>query len=346
MNGISKSSAETPRVEIGDRDERAALWAIRVNAGSISNKDEAELEAWTSEDVRNLGAFVRAMAANAYCDRAVALGVPYPPASGSASDGAGEIATCEDSVHPPLKGGLSRRAWIGGGLGAAAAAVVAAVSARHWWGIQSIVAPKGNVQRTALRDGSAVTLNSSAEIEIAFQDAVRKVSLLAGEANFDVAKDAARPFIVDTGPVQIRVVGTSFNVRKTEADAVSVTVREGIVEIFHGAVQPVRLIAGDQLSFANRRMTQARLTMAEVDRIGLWQRGELDLTGMTLGDAAREFARYSDTQIVIDQPSVANLKVAGIYSTSDPAGFAQAAALAQGLDFAVAGDRVTLSQQR
>jgi transmembrane sensor len=85
--------------------------------------------------------------------------------------------------------------------------------------------------------------------------------------------------------------------------------------------------------------------MADVDRMGLWQRGELDLTDMTLGDAAREFARYSDTHIVIDQPSVAMLKVAGVYSTSDPVGFARAAALAHGLSIAVAPDGVMLSRQ-
>lgn len=344
VSRILEQSAGTPRVDISERDERAAYWAVRVNSGSMSQQEEADLDAWTRADDCNLGAFARAMAANAYLDRAAAIGLSCSPESMPDADASDIKALDEHRLNASEKGGVSRRAWIGGGLGAAAAAIVAGFGIRHWWHNQSIVAPMGNVQRTALRDGSAVTLNSSAEIEVAFQDSVRQVSLLTGEVNFDVAKDAARPFIVDAGPIKIRVLGTSFLVRMTEPDTVSVTVREGRVEVLHGDAQAIRLVAGDHVSFANQRLKQERLTMEDVDRMGLWQRGELDLTGMTLADAAREFARYSETRIIIDEPAIENLKVAGIFSTSDPAGFARAAALAQGLHVVVTPEKITLSK--
>jgi transmembrane sensor len=333
-----------PRAEANARDECAAHWALRVNSGLISRDEEAELDAWTSEDARNLGAFARAMAANAYFDRAAALGVPYPPKEERSAQSPDLWALDEHRAYSSKPLGVSRRGWIGGGLGAMAAALVGGIGLKHWLGAESYAAPLGNVQRSALRDGSAVTLNSSAEIKVAFKDALRQVSLVTGEANFDVAKDAARPFIVDAGPVQIRVVGTSFLVRLDDDDRGSITVREGIVEVHNGADNPVRLIAGDHLSFARQTMKQERLTMADVDRMGLWQRGEMDLTGMTLADAASEFARYSDMKIMIDDPAVSALKVAGVYSTSDPAGFARAAALAQGLKVAVSVDKITLSR--
>lgn len=328
---------------------RAAHWALRVNAGEMTLEDDAALDAWMEADVRNLGAFSRAMAADAFFDRAAALGVPDAAAvvdapAPRAPEAAPEVAP---EAAPSPRGGISRRAWIGGGIGALAATMVAAVGMKSLFGSESIAAPLGNIRRAGLRDGSAVTLNSSAEIEVALRDAVRRVALVAGEASFDVAKDAARPFIVDAGPIRIRVVGTSFIVRLTDAGTVSVTVREGIVdvaEVQRGDAAPTRLLAGDRLSFASRKMVREKLTMADVDRIGLWQHGEMDLTGMTLEDAAREFARYSETRIAIGDPAVARLKVAGIYSTSDPAGFARDAALAQGLRISATADVITLSR--
>ncbi len=301
-------------------DEHAASWAVRVDAGELTPTERNELQRWTDADPRHAGAFARAMAANAYFDRVAALKPQDLPKAADA------MPVIRDAIV------VTRRAWLGGGLAALAATIVAAVGISRWNAGERILAPMGSVRRAALADGSAVTLNTNAEITVALEQSVRRVQLIAGEVNFDVAKDRRRPFLVEVGPVQVRVVGTSFLVRRTEGDNVAVTVREGIVEVSNGGNAPFRLLAGDRLVMGSgapvRRET---LSMADVDRIGLWQRGEMDLTGMTLGEAATEFARYSDRRIIITDPQVAALKVAGVYSTSDPAGFAQAAALAQDL---------------
>jgi transmembrane sensor len=317
-------------------DEQAARWAVRLDGGTLTAEEERELEAWTQADPRHAGAFARAMAANAYFDRAAALGT-----RDVGPQETGDIGTRQENPAPVI----TRRAWIGGGLAAIAATIVAGVGVSRWRSGEYIAAPLGSVRRAALADGSAVTLNTNAEITVAMEQAVRRVHLIAGEANFDVAKDRARPFLVDAGSVQVRVVGTSFLVRRTKDDDVAVTVREGIVEVNRGSDRSVRLTAGDRLILpANAPVKREALSMADVDRLGLWQRGELDLTGMTLGDAAQEFARYSDRRILIKDPQVARLKVAGVYSTSDPAGFAEAAALAQGLKVQATAEGVLLSR--
>jgi transmembrane sensor len=107
----------------------------------------------------------------------------------------------------------------------------------------------------------------------------------------------------------------------------------------------VRLGAGGRLLIgAGAGSRREALSMADVDRLGLWQRGEVDLTGMTLRDAATEFSRYSDQRIIINDDEVARLKVAGIFSTSDPVGFARAAALAQGLKAQAAPGGILLTR--
>jgi len=315
--------------------KHAARWAVRIDAGELTAAEQDELEAWTNADPRHAGAFARAMAANAYFDRMAALN----PQDIQQAANTTETQTVSD------RPAITRRAWLGGGLSAMAATIIAAIGVSRWHTGEHITAPLGSVRRAALADGSAVTLNTNAEITVALEQSVRRVHLLAGEVNFDVAKDRSRPFLIDAGPVQVQVVGTSFLVRRTDGDTVAVTVREGIVEVHRDGDAPVRLLAGDQLivgpAVPIRRET---LSMADVDRMSLWQRGEIDLTGMTLGEAAVEFARYSDRRILIADPQVAGLKVAGIYSTSDPAGFAQAAALA--LNLKIRADRADLLLSR
>lgn len=312
-------------------EEAAARWAVRVDAGALSAEEEIELDAWTSADRRHAGAFARAMAANAYFDRAAALGLPSEP-----------------EETQPRGVTASRRAWIGGAAGALAASLVAAVGLSRFLSHgERIETSLGNIRRSSLQDGSSVTLNTAAKIEVQLGAALRSVALLAGEANFDVAKDPARPFVVQAGGVRIQVVGTSFLVRLLEDSGVAVTVREGIVEVRREGQAALRMVAGDRLVLhPGAEPRRAQLSQADIDRMGLWQSGQLDLTGMTLGDAAAEFARYSDQRIVIADPAVARMKVAGIYSVSDPAGFADAAAQSMDLSIRRSDGAITLSSRR
>ncbi|MGH6743235.1 FecR family protein [Novosphingobium sp. PhB55] len=323
-------------------DERAAQWALRVDAATLNPQDQAELDAWLAADPRHAGAFARAMAANAYFERAVALGVDRDIP---------EVATGipEVSAEAPRvseRRVMSRRLWLGGAAGAMAASLLVALGLDRLAGSTSLTADKGTVRRTALEDGSAVTLNAGTEVSVAMKPLERRISMLAGEANFDVAKDTSRPFIVEAGPVRIRVVGTSFLVHLSELGEVAVIVREGRVEVQAKGMPPALLAAGDRMTVpAQGAITREQLSVGEVDRLGLWQRGEMDLTGLTLGDAARQYALYSDRRIVIDDPQVAGLKMAGVFSTSDPKGFAQAAALAHGLRLTERDDAVVLSRK-
>lgn len=320
-------------------DERAAQWALRADADTLSPEEEAELDAWIAADPRHAGAFARAMAANAYLDRAVALGVGR-----EMHDAQGLPAA--QIVEAPSRRTVSRRLWLGGAAGALAASLLAAVGLERLTGSMTLSADKGTIRRTALQDGSAVTLNAGTEVSVAMQPLERRISMLAGEANFDVARDPARPFIVEAGAVRIRVVGTSFLVHLSDLGDVSVIVREGRVEVQAQGAETALLAAGDRIDVPARgAIVREQLSSGEVDRLGLWQRGEMDLTGLTLADAAKQYARYSDRRIVIEDPQVGDLKVAGVFSTSDPAGFAQAAALAHGLKVTTSDDAVVLSRK-
>jgi transmembrane sensor len=311
-----------------ERDGIAASWAARLDRAPLSPSEQAVLDQWTAADTRNAGALARAMAANAYLDRAGALGADYRPT--------------EDT--PPAA--FTRRAWLTAAAGAIAASLVAVVGSHYLFRPEHLSVAKGGVRRAVLADGSAVTLNSGSEVAVRLQQQARAVDLMSGEAIFDVAKDSRRPFIVAAGNVRVRAIGTSFVVRLLDAKQVLVRVREGIVAVDADDGTALRLIAGEQAMLrAGRRPDLRRLSQADLRRSELWKDGLLDLTGLTLGDAAAEFARYSDRPILVDGAATARLKVAGIYSTNDPVSFAEAAALSLDLNVTKTSGAIRISRK-
>lgn len=309
-------------------DAAAAGWAARADRGPLSDEDQKALEAWAAVDTRRAGAYARALAVSAHADRAQGLGETFAPAR-----------------HPVAVAARRRRLLVSGGALAAAAVVgVAGYSALDVRG--RIVTRKGDIRRAPLNDGSAVTLNTDTVIKAAFSGKIRRVDLIQGEALFDVAKDPARPFVVVAGGVRVRAVGTSFTVRAREDGQVEVLVREGVVDVWRGkGGAPLRLAAQTATKVDTAGPLRAvRVAAAAVDSAIAWRQGQIDLDGLTLGEAAAEFARYSDRRIVVDDPAVAGLKMAGLFSASDPDGFARAAALSLGLVATPQADGVKLER--
>ncbi len=187
---------------------------------------------------------------------------------------------------------------------------------------------RGEVRMVALPDGSSVTLNTSSTLKVSFTQEQRKTDLLMGEVLFTVAKDPLRPFIVSAGSTQVRAVGTSFVVRRLPGEPVTVMVREGVVEVSRpkdpqpGAIRvPSNTVA---TSAPKVPLSTAPIEPPEIGRQLAWRNGMISLDGMTLARAAREFSRYSDFRIVIDDPATAQRMVTGLFSATDPRGFSQA----------------------
>ncbi len=189
---------------------------------------------------------------------------------------------------------------------------------------------RGEVRLVALPDGSSVTLNTSSRLKVSFTRGLRKADLLSGEVLFTVAKDPGRPFIVSAGSTQIRAVGTSFVVRRLSTQPVTVIVREGVVEVSRPEDPTAAAVSVPSNTIATSipagRASIAPIQPLEINRQLAWRNGMISLDGMTLAQAANEFARYSDFLVVVDDPTTAQRMVTGLFSATDPRGFAQAAA--------------------
>jgi transmembrane sensor len=156
------------------------------------------------------------------------------------------------------------------------------------------------------------------------QKSVRLVRIERGEAWFQVAKDADRPFLVEAGRVRVQAVGTAFSVRRVE-DGVEVLVTEGVVEAWaQGAEgQTIRIAAGARAFVGeNAAVKRGPPEVSGVDRALAWRNGKIDLVGQPLSEAVAEFNRYNRRQLIIADPRLANEQFDGVFRTDDPAGFA------------------------
>jgi transmembrane sensor len=221
-----------------------------------------------------------------------------------------------------------------------------------WRTAQTRVYRTGIGERLAitLEDGSQVTLNTDSILRNVFDSRERRVVLERGQVLFEVAKDPARAFVVETVQRRFVAVGTAFDVR-VDGQRVQVTMLEGTVRVERtrsGADQaserlrlsspamaagspdvgsdsagPVATItAGEQLSVVDER--QDRIQVAEPDRVTSWRRGQLIFENSRLADAVAEINRYSSTRITLADEALGELRISGAFATGRPAVFVEA----------------------
>ncbi len=191
-------------------------------------------------------------------------------------------------------------------------------------------------ERRVLEDGSVIELNRGARIAVDYASRERRVQLLQGEALFTVAKNAARPFIVHAAGVDVRAIGTAFNVR-LGTENVAVLVTQGRVQVaapvnegtpaatLAAAVIPV-LEAGDSvvvpLASMNAAVPQVtRVTEDEVARQLAWQPKLLDFQSTPLAEVVAEFNRHSGPLLVIADPTIESLPIILSFRSDNVEGF-------------------------
>jgi transmembrane sensor len=121
-------------------------------------------------------------------------------------------------------------------------------------------------------------------------------------------------------------VGTAFSVRRRE-DGVEVNVTEGVVQTssLDHPDKPLRLVAGSRVLITPHAVTYLEGGNGATNENALaWRSGLINLSGSDLAQAASEFNRYNVVQIVVTDPRIARVEMAGIFRVSDPRGFVAA----------------------
>jgi transmembrane sensor len=220
----------------------------------------------------------------------------------------------------------------------------------------------GEQRLVILKDGTRMSLNTSTRVKVELGKAQRRVRVEGGEAFFEVAKDASRPFVVQAAGTEVTATGTAFVVRVTPSpaggrEALDVTLVEGQVVVQGGGgkdsptmAQPIVMAAGDRIRVRRGQDAGAKSVPAvsapehdrpRLDQVLAWKRGEAVFDNASLPEALAEMNRYSATPIMAD-PSLAALRISGLYRTGDNAGFARAVAALHGLVLRAHADRLEL----
>lgn len=319
-------------------NEEAAQWVARIDARPLGGEARLELKQWLARDDRRRGALVRALAVwetlgsgrTLSSDTWDIIQPPHPAAEDTEKEETGQEAANANATT----GIFSRRRAMGVGSALAASLISVALiplfrGPKASDSRRNIKTRLGEMAKVPLQDGSLVVANTTSRLEIAQSADLRSVRLERGEAWFQVAKDANRPFVVSAGDVRVRAVGTAFSVRRRE-DGADVQVTEGTVEVWSEEQSTKRafVTAGVRTFVSEEAGAQTLVEdAADIERQLAWREGALKFQGNTIREAAAEFNRYNATKLEVD-PALADEKIVGRFSTKEPDSFAREISLA------------------
>jgi transmembrane sensor len=295
------------------RAAEAAEWLISLRNEEPTAEHVAKWLEWSQADPANLEAFERAeslslsLVALSRRRKEALLRRVMPDAAPRAARPRGRLLA------------LALAAGIG----------VAAIGLALWSRVDrqplnvTYVTAKAENRSLELPDGSKMVLGAGTRVDVDYSERQRLVVLRDGEAFFDVAEQAGRPFLVRAGTMHLTDIGTRFDVRKS-GEHVTVTVSEGIVDVRDentGATaaipeqaglskKPIRLRAGERVTIA-APATVPVLTHVDVAAAPSWQRGRLDFHDEPLSVVIANVNRYAASEIVIVDPSVSEMRFTG-----------------------------------
>lgn len=278
------------------RYEEAGDWIVRLQSEDLDEANALAFDAWLSATPENARAY----------DAALAV--------------AHEFAANAPAVRQGLR---ERRARPGGRRGlylaagsiaaAAAVAVVVIPALKPEPAPQAYVTGVGQHRTVTLEDGTRIDLNASTRLTVALRRGERDVVMGEGQAVFDVAHDARRPFLIAAGDRTVRVVGTQFDVRR-RAGRLSVTVTRGLVEVAPsgaGSGQTFRLHPGQRLEHAEGAPLAQVAAATPEEALG-WRAGRLVYRDQPLSVVVADLNAQFAHPIRVDDPALAATPISGV----------------------------------
>ena len=317
-----------------DPHERAAEFFLRRRSSGWSAADERQLQAWLdgSEEHRSCFAGVEQMWTLS--------------GEAAASEGVRALRAEALAARPQREAGATRRWAVAASLaiavlgGAAGALMMSRGEEREGAGPARVYRTAVGERATiALADGSRLALNTASEVAVDYSGRRRSLTLVSGEAWFDVAKDPQRPFVVSAGKHRVTAVGTSFDVR-LEPSGLRVAVVEGRVAVDAvGRGHLSEVTAGERMDVVG----DAAVVRPTGPVAGDWREGRLEFASATLSEAVAEMNRYRRKPIVIADPAVARLKISGVFYSGENSGFLDALPLTHPVSVRMGDDAVRIA---
>lgn len=185
------------------------------------------------------------------------------------------------------------------------------------------------IRDISLPDGSVVTLGAKSRVEVDYTAASRQITLLAGEAFFDVQTDEARPFFVAADDTLVRVVGTQFGVKRGH-QRVHVSVLEGVVEVMKPEDLGATLKLADTADLPKKILTAGGKVIAPISAAlppvtqvdatvpaGAWREGRLAYKDASLAEIVSDMNRYRTKPVRFASPEIGDIRLTAAFQASE-----------------------------
>ncbi|MEQ9110472.1 MAG: FecR domain-containing protein [Rhodospirillaceae bacterium] len=305
----------------GTLEAEASAWIVRLDKGALSAEDERAFDAWRSTSAEHQAAL----------DGMSGLWRTL--------DGLSDLQDRSNTTLNPTwleRAGFELRHRVVASLASVAAAVLLVVfvgpftfSDPHYMQAHRTVV--GTQKTVTLPDGSVLLLNTNSHVDVEYSDQKRDVYLHKGEVHFTVAKDKERPFSVYADERVVTATGTAFAVMRRET-GIEVTVTEGDVKLYFSPEADANpatleqasirstvanLTAGEKVIFAETLEQVEVIPEPELNRKLAWRQGVLAFAGEPLSDVIAEVSRYTEIDIIIEDPALNELRFGGFFKVGN-----------------------------
>lgn len=299
--------------------EYAVDWVLRMEGGPLTASERRELDAWLQMNAAHVRAFDKAQRLFSESGHALASD-PDQAKRVIAGKGTGRASRL---LLPML--------LIIGGFYLADGPL---------WLRADVVSDSHEMPVIQLADGSTVQMNSESALAENQDSGLREVSLLKGEAFFEVAKDPARPFVVRAGDTRIEVLGTAFNVNRI-GDLTEVTVTESNVRVSCSDTDE-ELVLGPGMRVVCGGRTFRPIETVSPELAAPWRAGRLVFDGQPLFRVIEEIFRHIPGDAYLFAGSRRTRRISGSFDLTDPEKALDSFARVFGLEMVRAGGMLTI----
>lgn len=294
--------------ELDDAIEQAADWSLRLEAAPSDAALKASFERWLEQSEVHRAAHRMVLYTSATLDKD-----HHERQVGEAIDRPSESRVVRLPASKPR-----RIRWLAA-TAALAAALLAVVTfpvlQKHI--LADYVTGVAELREIVLPDGSVAYLDAGSAIAVNFGAEAREITLLSGQAFFEVVRNSERPFKVGMDNVSVVVTGTAFGVNKT-SHAVSVAVQSGTVEVaLSGRHERSRLSGGESWIYDRQSGTVSRSELQPAN-VALWRSRRLVVHNAAFEDILEEIGRHMPGAIIVRDRSLNQQIVSGVYDLSRP----------------------------
>lgn len=317
--------------------EEAADWWLRLQSEGLSRADREQFVDWLRESPVHVAEMLRVAGVHGALEQ-------FENWARISTHGSHEddtvVALSGRSGDRPVRTPSSRRTW---SIAAALSVVVVALVSIVWIPRgQLLETERGERRELALADGSLVYVDPESRLRVKFDEEARRVVLDDGRALFRVAKDSARPFLVEAGGTTVRAVGTAFGIER-RPEGLIVTVAEGKVAVADAnanvaarlappagespSISPVSVLEAPILLTANEQATvRSSDSFVQVRRVDsaialAWAEGRLVFEDTPLAEVVEQFNRYNRIQVRIEDQHLASRPISGVFNAADTESF-------------------------